>query len=302
MANRDMPLVTQILTMVELQNRNNKIQHCDDWMERGDDNRPDHRAAYIELVEGLVHKGWGQWWKKAPELTDSQRRQFNLELVDVFHFLMSLEMRDVTAQSFLMDPALPKPCPIQSTTQTIFEAFAETATPQEMGDDQDINGYIDHLVGYLALHREVDWAAFVNILDMAEFDFSELYAWYIGKNALNMFRTCNGYKAGDYLKNEWGLFRDQEDNVALETFIVNHTGEYFTFREVYDYLAEQYETVYSQHIAQDTDAKQWIDNRQIAWGENDDGLCWAFVPEETGVEPIWHQYKGWSGNQQPVFE
>src|SRR5574341_680625 len=46
------------------------------------------RAVMVEAVEALDHLGW-KWWKAKPVADESQ---FRLELVDIWHFILSNEL------------------------------------------------------------------------------------------------------------------------------------------------------------------------------------------------------------------
>ena len=76
-------LVKQIETMLQLQEAMN-IKVNPDWNNKGFEW---YRAIWIECGEMLDHYGW-KWWKK--QTTDLP--QVQLELVDIFHFGLSLNL------------------------------------------------------------------------------------------------------------------------------------------------------------------------------------------------------------------
>jgi dimeric dUTPase (all-alpha-NTP-PPase superfamily) len=71
---------TQLLSMLELQDAmNSKVNPF--WMAA---NNNWHRAIQVEGVEAIEHHGW-KWWKKQ----DCDLAQLRMELVDIWHFILS---------------------------------------------------------------------------------------------------------------------------------------------------------------------------------------------------------------------
>lgn len=75
---------TQLLEQLSLQHKMNATVNPD-WV-RADYNWT--RAIMVEAVEALDHLGW-KWWKALPTADQSQ---FRMELVDVWHFVLSNEL------------------------------------------------------------------------------------------------------------------------------------------------------------------------------------------------------------------
>src|SRR5512142_3130760 len=74
----------QLLTMLELQDgMNSKVNP--DWVAA---NNNWHRAIQVEGVEAIEHHGW-KWWKKQ----DCDLAQLKMELVDIWHFILSAEIQ-----------------------------------------------------------------------------------------------------------------------------------------------------------------------------------------------------------------
>ncbi|QJT70980.1 hypothetical protein GR7B_00182 [Vibrio phage vB_VcorM_GR7B] len=314
--------MAQIILMCRMQDLVNKTQHKMDWINESDFKRPDHRAAYIELVEGLIHKGWGEWWKQSPVLTESQLHQVRLEVVDVFHFLISLELRSTHALNVIHpDQAID---PIEYVSGVIHSAFEETPQPgAEIDEDQDdvdfdVNTYFDQLVGGLALDQTINWQAFVNIMDMLNMSPEYLFAWYVGKNTLNMFRGCNGYKQGRYVKSDWDKMTEgcgsvgaetdlhqyfgAEDNIFLEHIITDALAksEKLTPQYVYDRLSDGYYEVLGARFIKDGQGSTLFLDGHIAWADTEDGIRWAIPQPGVNVDDLtYHDYNGWSGDKQP---
>lgn len=67
--------------MLELQDgMNNKVNP--DWVAA---NNNWYRAIQVEGVEAIEHHGW-KWWKKQ----DCKLAQLQMELVDIWHFILSM--------------------------------------------------------------------------------------------------------------------------------------------------------------------------------------------------------------------
>jgi dimeric dUTPase (all-alpha-NTP-PPase superfamily) len=173
---------SQIKEMLILQDEVNRVVN-EDWKQQG---FPWYRAAMVESIEMLEHFGFKWWKKQVPDMP-----QVQLELVDIWHFMLSHYLE----QSESLD------------------TLADLLTPNEQHshDSDDLRALIDTFVGELASKRHFDTDVFYNMLSVAGLTFDDLYLQYIGKNTLNRFRQHNGYKDGSYVKIWDGL----EDNEVL---------------------------------------------------------------------------------------
>jgi len=78
----------QIFTMLKLQDEMNSIVNPD-WRNAGY-NWP--RAIMVEAVEAIEHAAW-KWWKhQVPNMP-----QVQMEMIDIWHFALSLMMQDPEA-------------------------------------------------------------------------------------------------------------------------------------------------------------------------------------------------------------
>jgi len=175
---------TQLITMLGLQDKLNSAINPD-WRKA---NYPWHRAIMVEGVECLDHVGWKWWKKQEPDFV-----QAKIELVDIWHFILSMRLE--TCAGDVGHAA-------DSLTYTFGEARASTHSTQYK---------LDALVAE-AGHGSVNQSAFVGLMKDFGLTWDELYATYIAKNVLNMFRQDHGYKAGSYRKDWLGV----EDNVSLD--------------------------------------------------------------------------------------
>lgn len=184
-------------------------------------------AIFVESGEAVESYGY-KWWKKQTPDMDNVR----LELVDIWHFIMSYTIEEATKY-------YPDDLP-----ENIHEALSETF------DDYSVsfNFYIRCLNAEL-LEKDfyTAWVSFAYLCDKAELSWDELYRTYIGKNALNSFRAANGYKEGTYIKiwHKDNIYGDKEDNYFLMEYLktvdVSKTDDLYV--EAYNYLTSTYTTV-----------------------------------------------------------
>lgn len=188
--------IDKLETMLVMQDRLNKVINLN-WVAS---DYPWHRAIAVEAVEALEHYGW-KWWKAKPEV---DKAQIQLELVDIWHFAMSLILGG-------QGGAIPE------TTKIIWEYF------QKLEDNPDVYGEIstvhtetmfDLLIGSAGIQRQLNGPAFNMLMQRFDLNWDKLYTMYIGKNVLNLFRQANGYKEGTYIK-FWGNKEDNEVLAAL---------------------------------------------------------------------------------------
>ena len=178
-------MINKIEHMLKMQDEMNTVVHPD-WKNQNFDWC---RAAWIECAELMEHIGW-KWWKK--QTTDVE--QAKLELVDIWHFILSLCIqRGVGAEEVASIIAIKNPFTVPSTGNVL------TSVEELVGSI--LNDNMLHSI-----------QSFISCCEMIGLSFDDLYKLYVGKNVLNKFRQANGYKEGTYIKT-W--FDDQEDNAYL---------------------------------------------------------------------------------------
>ena len=204
-------------SMMELQDELNTKVLGKDW--RKNEKAKWLRAAIVESAELLDHAGF-KWWKH----TEIDKDQIRLELVDIWHFLLSESLKyNVTAME-------------------IVESFEKESMEDALVDfssDVDILTIIEFFMQCLIEDGVfVDYfAVFACICEYYSLDFESLYLLYVGKNVLNKFRQDNGYKQGTYVKT-WGI---KEDNVHLAAIMKHFSLETTLLKEkVYSELTKAY--------------------------------------------------------------
>ena len=170
------------------------------------------RAIWVECAEMLEHYGW-KWWQK----TDGDLRQVRLELIDIWHFGLSLLMLECADR--------------QRLAARLTKALADARPPS------DYRRAIEQLAAAAIADDRFDLECFAALLAGIDFSFADLYKHYVGKNTLNCFRQDRGYREGRYRK-QW---QGREDNEhLLEAIDATADGDDFPER-LYMQLSRRYE-------------------------------------------------------------
>lgn len=161
---------------------------------------PYMRAVVIEAAEAIEHHGW-KWWKKQ----EKDLPQLQMELIDIWHFLLSQILLDEdgneTAALLRLSEQLER---IEDSQQVNFDG------KQHNVNSMDLLAQLELLIA-LSASRKIELSVFAAIMSNCEMDWTELYCQYVGKNVLNFFRQDHGYQDGSYQK----MWNGREDNEYL---------------------------------------------------------------------------------------
>jgi len=149
-----------------------------------------YRAIWVECAEMLDHHGW-KWWKHQ----EIDVAQVQLELVDIFHFGLSLRLMAGGS--------------IEEISQTLAEELIQGTS------EQDFKIALEHLASKAVTSKAFDAIAFADCMRLMDMDLDELFRQYVGKNTLNFFRQDHGYKDGTYIK----VWHGEEDNEVLARLV-----------------------------------------------------------------------------------
>jgi len=200
--------ITQIKQMLALQDAmNSKVSET--WRENGYEW---YRAIWVECAEMLDHYGW-KWWKHQ----EVDVPQVQLELVDIFHFGLSLRL--MTGAS------------IDAIANELADELTATS------NESDFKIALETLASAAVTNKAFDAKALANCMQLMDMDLNELFRQYVGKNTLNFFRQDHGYKEGTYIKVWNGL----EDNEVLANVVneLDIAAEDFQ-QQVYQALKQSY--------------------------------------------------------------
>lgn len=183
-----------------------------DWKTAG---YPWRRAAWIETAELIDHLGY-KWWKH----TVPTEKQVLLEVVDIFHFVLSDCILDDIDGAMLVRYAVNSLSKLDNEHAIKHcEYFVKTCI------DSDMAPYTRCL-------------AYFNMVHSLGIDIADVLKYYFGKSALNIFRQEHGYKDGSYQK-MWKLNENMvEDNVVLEHIL--ETTDLMSVEDIKIELAKYY--------------------------------------------------------------
>ncbi len=185
---------TQLDSMLKMQDdMNSKVNP--DWVSAKNNW---HRAIQVEGVEAIEHHGW-KWWKKQ----DCDMAQLRMELVDIWHFILSAAIQSKHGNIPLAKMEMMAELNLYQKSVQFDNQYYGLA-------QINLLEKLDLLVG-LAAARRTNLALFESLLSDCGMNWLELFKQYVGKNVLNVFRQDHGYKAGTYIK----IWNGREDNEHL---------------------------------------------------------------------------------------
>lgn len=175
-------------------------------------------AAWVEAAEILTHIPW-KWWK-APFTPDLE--QVQLEIVDIFHFILSYAIIEGISFDY------------------IYRVYEETDYKNVPTVLEGIESFIESIL--TSTYHEL-FPTFFELCSSCKLDFEKVYYLYIGKNILNMFRQNNGYKTGEYIK----IWNGKEDNYYLSELIQEYIENKRYGPNISEELYEDLTTLYSTY-------------------------------------------------------
>jgi len=200
----------KILLMLQLQAQLNDATNGDNWTKGVTKNGKTinwKRCIYMECAEMVDSFSW-KHWKNLDQEPDWDNLQ--IEVVDVWHFIMSLAIENYAQnmKGAVEDLAI---------DISNLESFSIIDTKNKTFDTKDnvIEKVEDIML--LSLSKEILELEqlikdFFELTVMSGLDLQTLYRLYVGKNILNQFRQDNGYKEGTYIK----VWNGDEDNVVMK--------------------------------------------------------------------------------------
>jgi hypothetical protein len=226
----------KILEMLELQDKLNtqtSWENWKDWITNKWKIISWRRCIYMELAEAIDSVPW-KHWKNIEWKTDINN--FKIELVDIWHFLLSEAIRLVwinEAKNIILANINEK----YSLKLPVFWNKQEN----EMLNDY-LKPYEDLFRISLEKEENLEYVdklsrQFFICLDTSWMTFWELYSLYIWKNVLNKFRQNNWYKEWTYIK----IWDWKEDNVIMQEIL--DKNNWIWFNELYEELNKIYKNL-----------------------------------------------------------
>lgn len=203
----------QLKTMLRLQDSmNTKVNP--QWREQ---NFAWYRAIWVECAELMDHYGW-KWWKKQhPDV-----EQVRLELIDIWHFGLSIVLTSDTDETAMLD--------------RLSEGLQSVKSDGGL-DAESFRAQLELFAGQTILSKDFSIMGFAGLMTAIDLSFEALYIGYVGKNVLNFFRQDHGYKDGSYKK----LWSGREDNEHLVEVVGSLDVQSDSFADqLYQALSDRY--------------------------------------------------------------
>ncbi|RHW76237.1 dUTP diphosphatase [Colwellia sp. RSH04] len=197
--------INQMLTMQDAMNS----RVSETWRDNGYEW---YRAIWVECAEMLDHHGW-KWWKHQ----EIDVAQVQLELVDIFHFGLSLRLLQ------------------NESVESISHQLAKEL--HQGTGESDFKIALENLASAAVTDKAFDAKALADCMSLMNMDLNELFRQYVGKNTLNFFRQDHGYKEGTYIK----IWHGEEDNEVLAKLVTELETSADDFQQqLYKALEEKY--------------------------------------------------------------
>ncbi len=222
------------LQMIQLQQQLNDSTNGENWeagVTKNDKKIDWKRCIYMECAEMIDSFAWKHWKSinQDPDFTNLQ-----IEVVDVWHFVISLALQEYSREfkGGVEDLALNIS---QMSDYEAIKGSVEFASPEViMAQVEEVMFTVLKPSGF-SLDALIK--SFLKLCQISNLDLPSLYRLYVGKNILNQFRQDHGYKEGSYIKTWNGI----EDNLIMKQIWQEH-GE-LKPQDLYDQLKQQYATL-----------------------------------------------------------
>ncbi|MBL0703148.1 MAG: dUTP diphosphatase [Sulfurospirillum sp.] len=166
------------------------------------------RCIYMESAELIESFSW-KHWKNINKATDWENA--TLEIVDIWHFVMSLVLEDYKVnERGDIDKLVNDIIDVHGFGRFTKEAYKVGSTPQ-MEIINDIESIINLTTSFKLDIFDGLLKEFFSLSLKCGVNLKTLYKFYVAKNVLNEFRQNNGYQEGTYRK----TWDSKEDNEVL---------------------------------------------------------------------------------------
>ncbi|MEJ2501334.1 MAG: dUTP diphosphatase [Campylobacterales bacterium] len=197
------------LQMLKLQQQLNDATNGQDWeagLTKNGKTINWKRCIYMECAEMIDSFAWKHWKNIA---ADPDWANLQIEVVDVWHFVMSLVLQEYKRRGLGTLEEAAKAIAIMP----FYEMLHDEA--EGFADEKLVMAQVESVMKD-ALDAKPDLtkllADFFELVRISNLDLTSLYRLYVGKNILNQFRQDHGYKEGHYIK----TWNGEEDNVVMK--------------------------------------------------------------------------------------
>ena len=200
----------KILLMLQLQAQLNDATNGEEWVKGLTKDAKEinwKRCIYMECAEMIDSFSWKHWKniKQEPDWANLQ-----IEVVDVWHFLMSLAIENYnkTLRGGIDELAI---------NLSNLESFSKIDIKNDdFAPQKKIIEKVEDIMRIVLSKEDLELETLINdffdLVILSGLDLETLYRLYVGKNILNQFRQDNGYKEGTYIK----VWAGEEDNVIMK--------------------------------------------------------------------------------------
>ncbi len=200
----------KILLMLQLQNQLNDATNGEEWTKGTTKNGKSinwKRCIYMECAEMVDSFAW-KHWKAIDKEPDWDNHQ--IEVVDVWHFIMSLAIENYAT---MMKGGIEE----LAINLSQLNSFSKIDLSSKAFSSQtEVITKVENLIRLSITTETLELEKMINeffdLVVMSGLDLETLYRLYVGKNILNQFRQDNGYKDGSYIK----VWNGEEDNVVMK--------------------------------------------------------------------------------------
>lgn len=187
------------------------------------------RCIYMECAELINSFSW-KHWKNISQSADMQNAR--VEMVDIWHFIMSLMLEYYTTNSIGDNEVLSEHISSVSGFSKFCNEPFSGGTNSHYEIVNDIESLIHKCSGFNYKLEDV-LTNYFRIALSCGVNLNILFKLYIGKNVLNRFRQEHGYKEGNYKK----YWNGKEDNEIMSIILDNGTIEE---DKIYNALENEY--------------------------------------------------------------
>lgn len=191
-------------------------------------------ALREEAGELASSAGYKEWWNKEDKgAADMDLDNVEVEVVDIYHFLLQAEIGDMIRftleEGKIEDSETQAELEQRAVARVVDRIHSSYVSYLESSDIEPIDYVIPAIhsfMGHFLIRRETESLTYlVKFWEMCfqcGLSFDVLHRLYLAKNVLNTFRRQNGYKTGEYVK----VWADgNEDNYHLRKWVRSLNSE-----------------------------------------------------------------------------